>query len=166
LSFKFSTFAAGLTGNLRGIAWMALSTVAFSTMHAMVRDITQTLHPFEVAFAFVLSFGNHLVVCTGVFFLARAFGVGPDQAVLRDFFVLAAVILGFTRALGEFGATVTLAGNIPGRTQTLASAIYSAQQVGNDREAYVLLGIALVVGLVAILAAEHLSRPHPWTSDR
>jgi drug/metabolite transporter (DMT)-like permease len=50
LSFNPSTFAAGLTGNLRGIAWMALSTVAFSTMHAMVRDATQTLHPFEVAF--------------------------------------------------------------------------------------------------------------------
>jgi drug/metabolite transporter (DMT)-like permease len=45
-----STIAAGLSGNLRGIAWMALSTVAFSTMHAMVRDVTQTLHPFEVAF--------------------------------------------------------------------------------------------------------------------
>ena len=50
LSFNLSTFAAGLSGNLRGIAWMALSTVAFSTMHAMVRDATQTLHPFEVAF--------------------------------------------------------------------------------------------------------------------
>lgn len=45
-----STYAAGLSGNLRGIAWMALATVAFSTMHAMVRDVTQTLHPFEVAF--------------------------------------------------------------------------------------------------------------------
>ncbi len=45
-----STIPAGLSGNLRGIAWMALSTVAFSSMHAIVRDVTQTLHPFEVAF--------------------------------------------------------------------------------------------------------------------
>lgn len=39
-----------MSGNLRGIAWMAMSTVAFVAMHAMVRDVTQTLHPFEVAF--------------------------------------------------------------------------------------------------------------------
>jgi drug/metabolite transporter (DMT)-like permease len=39
-----------LSGNLRGIAWMALSTVAFVTMHAAVRDISQDMHPFEVAF--------------------------------------------------------------------------------------------------------------------
>ena len=47
---RIPAFAAGLTGNLRGILWMLLSTIAFSTMHAMVRDVTQTLHPFEVAF--------------------------------------------------------------------------------------------------------------------
>jgi molybdate transport system permease protein len=70
----------------------------------------------------------------------------------------AAAILGFTRAVGEFGATVTLAGNIPGRTQTLASAIYSAQLVGDERQAAVLLAIALALGLAAILASEHLVR--------
>ena len=59
----------------------------------------------------------------------------------------------------------TVAGSIPGRTQTLASAIYAAQQVGNDREAYVLLTIALVVGFVAILASEQLSRSRPWTDE-
>jgi drug/metabolite transporter (DMT)-like permease len=50
LKTRLSTFAAGLSGNLRGIAWMALSTVAFVTMHAAVRDISQDIHPFEVAF--------------------------------------------------------------------------------------------------------------------
>jgi molybdate transport system permease protein len=72
--------------------------------------------------------------------------------------LLAAILLGFTRAIGEFGATVTVAGNIPGRTQTLASAIYSAQQVGNDEEGYFLLAVAAVVGFVAIFASERLSR--------
>jgi len=72
--------------------------------------------------------------------------------------LLAALILGFTRAVGEFGATVTIAGNIPGRTQTLASAIFSAQQVGDDRQAYVLLVVALLVGSAAILASEYLAR--------
>lgn len=75
--------------------------------------------------------------------------------------LLAAAILGFTRAVGEFGATVIVAGNIPGRTQTLALAIFSAQQVGNDREATFLLGVALAVGVAAILTSEHLVRQRP-----
>ncbi len=99
--------------------------------------------------------------------MARTLGHGR----LRTFFsfslplarrgLLAGTILGFTRALGEFGATVTLAGNIPGRTQTIASAIFSAQQVGDDRKAYVLMLVALVVGFVAILTSEFLSRDRP-----
>jgi len=75
--------------------------------------------------------------------------------------LLAAAILGFTRAVGEFGATVILAGNIPGRTQTLALAIFSAQQVGDDREAAALLAVALAVGVAAILTSEHLVRQGP-----
>ena len=73
--------------------------------------------------------------------------------------LLAAAILGFTRAIGEFGATIIIAGNIPGQTQTIASAIYSAQQVGNENEAYILIAVALVVGFIAIYAAESLSQP-------
>ena len=72
--------------------------------------------------------------------------------------LLAGTILGFTRALGEFGATVIIAGNIPGRSQTLASAIFSAQQVGDDRQAYVLMIVAIVMGFAAIMTAELLSR--------
>jgi molybdate transport system permease protein len=68
----------------------------------------------------------------------------------------AALILGFTRALGEFGATVTVAGNIPGRTRTLASAIFSAQQAGDSEGAGVLMIVALVVGIAAIASAELL----------
>ena len=71
--------------------------------------------------------------------------------------LLAALILGFTRAMGEFGVTVTIAGNIPGRTQTLPSAIFSAQQVGKDHEANFLVLVALATGLCAIFAAEFLS---------
>lgn len=71
--------------------------------------------------------------------------------------LLAALILGFTRAVGEFGATIILAGNIPGRTQTLATAIFSAQQAGRESEANVLLGIALVAGFAAVYATEVLS---------
>lgn len=72
--------------------------------------------------------------------------------------LLAATILGFTRAVGEFGASIVLAGNIPGRTQTLASAIYSAQQAGQEGEANFLLGVALAVGFGSIFITEYLSQ--------
>ena len=95
--------------------------------------------------------------------MARTLGYGPVETFLRFTLplaargLLAAMILGFTRAMGEFGVTVTIAGNIPGRTQTLASAIFSAQQVGNDHEANFLVLVALATGFCAILAAELLS---------
>lgn len=96
--------------------------------------------------------------------MARSLGHGKI-ATFRRFTLplagrglLAAAILGFTRAVGEFGATVIVAGNIPGRTQTVASAIYSAQQSGRDQQAMVLLALALAVGFVAILGSERLSR--------
>jgi molybdate transport system permease protein len=96
--------------------------------------------------------------------MARTLGHGPAETFARVTLplaargLLAAVILGFTRALGEFGATVTLAGNIPGRTQTLASAIFSAQQVGDQARADLLMLVALLVGFAAIWSAELLSR--------
>ena len=71
--------------------------------------------------------------------------------------LLAAAILGFTRAVGEVGATVTIAGNIPGSTQTLASAIFAAQSSGSDRDVWLLLGFALAIGVVAIYSSERLA---------
>ncbi|MFV0415371.1 MAG: molybdate ABC transporter permease subunit [Chthoniobacterales bacterium] len=78
----------------------------------------------------------------------------------------AAMILGFTRAMGEFGATVIVAGNIPGRTQTLASAIFSAQQAGRDDRADFLTITALIVGFCAIFATEWLTRPRHTKQKR
>jgi molybdate transport system permease protein len=59
--------------------------------------------------------------------------------------------------LGEFGATIILAGNIPGRTQTLASALFSAQQSGNETLANQLLGVSLLVGFIAVYTTERLA---------
>ncbi|HEX5724186.1 MAG TPA: molybdate ABC transporter permease subunit [Longimicrobiaceae bacterium] len=95
--------------------------------------------------------------------MARTLGHGRLATFLRFTLplsargLLAALILGFTRAVGEFGATIILAGNIPGRTQTLATAIFSAQQAGRETEANFLLGIALVAGFAAVFAAESLA---------
>lgn len=63
--------------------------------------------------------------------------------------VLAGIALAFARALGDFGATVMVAGNIPGRTQTLPIAVYDSVQAGNDSAArtgaLILAGIAIIV---------------------
>lgn len=97
--------------------------------------------------------------------IARTLGHGRLRTFLSVSLPLArrglcsAAILGFTRAVGEFGATVTLAGNIPGRTQTLSSAIFEAQQVGNTPRADALMWIALGIGFACILAAEWLAGP-------
>lgn len=72
--------------------------------------------------------------------------------------LLAGLLLGFTRAVGEFGASTVLAGNIPGRTQTLSTAIYSAQQAGDEARAHALLWVALGIGFGAIVLAEWLGR--------
>lgn len=72
--------------------------------------------------------------------------------------IVAGALLAFSRALGEFGATILLAGNIPGRTQTLSLAIYNFVQVGKDPEAYVLLGITVVLAFVFVWTSEWLLR--------
>jgi len=72
--------------------------------------------------------------------------------------VLTGTLLAFSRALGEFGATVLVAGNIPGRTQTLSLAIFHRTQLGEDAEALRLVGVATLVSFAAIYATEVLAR--------
>jgi len=68
------------------------------------------------------------------------------------------VVLGFARALGEFGATILVAGNIPGRTTTLAVAIYDRVQLGHDSAAWHLVAAGVIVAFVAILLSEKSTR--------
>ena len=71
--------------------------------------------------------------------------------------IVAGAILAFAKALGEFGATITFVSNIEGQTQTLPSAIYSFLQVpGGDRSALLLVGIAVVISVLALVASEIL----------
>ena len=64
--------------------------------------------------------------------------------------ILAGFILSFARAVGEFGATLMIAGNIPGKTNTMSISIYSAFQAGNNELANVLVLILVVVSLLSI----------------
>ena len=66
--------------------------------------------------------------------------------------ILAGTVLGFARALGEFGATLMLAGNIPGRTETIPVAIYFAIEAGDTRQALIWASLVLLISF-AVLAA-------------
>ncbi len=96
--------------------------------------------------------------------VARTLGAGP----WRVFFtitlplarrgLLAGGVLAFARALGEFGATVMIAGMIPGETITLALGIYHEVQLGNDGAALGLLAVSVVLAFGAVALSEWLLR--------
>lgn len=70
--------------------------------------------------------------------------------------ILAGLLLAFARALGEFGATLMVAGSIPGRTQTLSIAVYEAVQAGQDDVATTLVLMTSVVCIAVLLSANRL----------
>ncbi|GAA0740709.1 molybdate ABC transporter permease subunit [Ideonella azotifigens] len=94
---------------------------------------------------------------------ARVLGLGEWAVFFRVTLplawrgVLAGVLLAFARALGEFGATLMVAGSIPGRTQTLSVAIYEAVQAGQDDTANLLVLITSVTCVAALLLAGRLA---------
>jgi molybdate transport system permease protein len=96
--------------------------------------------------------------------VARTLGDGPWRVFRRVALPLAwrgiaaGTLLAFCRALGEFGATILIAGNIPGRTQTLALAIFHRSQVGRDGDALRLVALTCFVALGAVYATERLGR--------
>jgi molybdate transport system permease protein len=96
--------------------------------------------------------------------IARTLGAGE----LRVFFsitaplalrgIIGGVILAFARALGEFGATIMVAGNIPGKTATLSLSTYEAVQLGDDSAAFGLLGISVALAFGAVWTSEWFLR--------
>ena len=96
--------------------------------------------------------------------MAATLGAGP----LRIFFtislplagrsVVAAALLGFARALGEFGATIMIAGGIPGETETLSVAIYRLTEVGREDDAMGLMMLSLVLAFGAMFVSNHVLR--------
>jgi molybdate transport system permease protein len=70
--------------------------------------------------------------------------------------IVAGLVLAFARALGEFGATLMLAGNIPGKTATVPLAIYTAVQTGESGEALVLVGLLTALSCAVLLVAGRL----------
>ncbi|WP_413624712.1 molybdate ABC transporter permease subunit [Luteibacter sp. Lutesp34] len=103
---------------------------------------------------------------------ARVLGLGGAATFFRVSLPLASrgitagALLAFARAMGEFGATLMISGNLPGRTQTLSVAIYAAVQAGDDRSAGVMVAVTSIVCVLALLLAgwlapDHLRRARP-----
>ena len=96
--------------------------------------------------------------------IARTLGAGEWRvfwtitAPLAGRGIAGGMILAFARALGEFGATIMVAGNIPGQTSTLSLDIFQSVQLGQDGHAFRLLGISVLLAFAAVWCSEWLTR--------
>jgi molybdate transport system permease protein len=70
--------------------------------------------------------------------------------------ILAGALLAFARAMGEFGATLMVAGSLPGRTQTLSLAIYDTVMAGDDARAAAMVIVSLIAAVVLLIVAAQL----------
>ena len=102
--------------------------------------------------------------------LSSTLGVSPQQTFFRVSLplalpgIVAGAVLAFARALGEFGATIVLAGNVEGSTRTISLAVYTLLESPSGREAtWVLVGASVALSLIALLGFETLSR---WQKQR
>jgi molybdate transport system permease protein len=95
---------------------------------------------------------------------ARTLGQNETQVFLRITLplawrgVLSGALLAFARAMGEFGATLMVAGSLPGRTQTLSIAIYNAVMAGDDDAAQGMVLLSLIAAVVVLILAARLLR--------
>jgi molybdate transport system permease protein len=99
--------------------------------------------------------------------MAETLGAGPLRVFLTISLplarrsVLAGALLGFSRALGEFGASMVIAGSIPGETRTVALAMYGFLETGRDHDAATLAVASLVIAFVAVWISNRLVRERP-----
>lgn len=142
-----------------GRAYEALTggTIVFSVTGAVIAAVIGAL-PMVVKSARVAfeSIDPTLVLA------ARTLGASPLRAFLTVEVPLAArgivagLMLGFARALGDFGVTLMVAGNIPGQTQTAALAIYDAIQASREADALGMIVVLTIVGVVPLYVATKL----------
>jgi molybdate transport system permease protein len=124
---------------------IALCVMSFPLLVRSVRMAFEGVNPRLEQIARTLGAGNLRVFFTISVPLARRGIVGG-------------MLLAFARALGEFGATIMVAGNIVGHTQTVSLAIFSSVQDFQDTEAYRLLGVSVVLAFIAVWASEWVMR--------
>ena len=137
------TFGITLIFTWQG-AVIAATVVAFPLLLSSARTAFETVDPQLEKAARVLGLNEW-----AVFFRVTVPMAWPG--------IMAGVLLVFARSLGEFGATLMVAGSIPGRTQTLSVAVYEAVQAGDDASANKLIAIISVTCIVMLLAAGRLA---------
>ena len=141
----FDWFGITLAFTWRGAA-LAAAIMAFPLMVRAIRLAIEAVDPKLEEAAMTLGAGPVWVFATVTLPL-----IAPG--------ILAGTVLGFAKAIGEFGATITFVSNIPGQTQTIPSAIYAFLQVpGGEQDALSLVIIAVIIAMGALLLSEWLAR--------
>lgn len=125
--------------------WLALGVMSFPLMVLFGRVAFEGVNPRFEQIARTLGASN-----TRVFFTITLPLAMPG--------VIGGTLLAFARALGEFGATIMVAGNIPGKTSTLSLAIFQSVQLGDDATAYRLLGCSVILAFIAVWSSDWFLR--------
>src|SRR5437867_5998785 len=138
------TFDLDIVFTWRGVL-VSLGVMSFPLLVRSTRVAFEEVNPRLEQIARTLGAGNGRVFCTITLPLALR-GIGSG------------LLLAFARALGEFGATIMVAGNIPGQTSTLSLAIFQSVQLGQDSHAFRLLAVSVALAFAAVWTSECLSR--------
>jgi len=147
--FLHDHFDLDIVFTWRGVL-AALCVMSFPLLVRSARTAFEEINPRFEQIARTLGAGNFRVFCTISLPLASRGIVGG-------------MLLAFARALGEFGATIMVAGNIPGRTSTLSLAIFDSVQLGQDANAYRLLGVSVMLAFAAVWSSEWFLRKRTRT---
>jgi len=142
--FLHDTLNLDVVFTWRGVL-IALGVMSFPLLVRSARVAFEEVNPRLEQIARTLGAGELRVFCTITAPLA-----------LRG--ILGGMILSFARALGEFGATIMIAGNIPGQTSTISLSIFQSVQLGQDAHAFRMLGISVVLAFCAVWISEWLMR--------
>ena len=145
-SFLHDTLDLDIVFTWRGVL-VALGVMSFPLLVRSTRIAFEEVNPRFEQIARTLGAGD-----------ARVFFTITAPLALRG--ILGGMILAFARALGEFGATIMVAGNIPGRTSTLSLSIFQSVQLGDDAHAFRLLAASTALAFVAVWSGEWLMRRH------
>lgn len=137
----------------QGATILASTVVSFPLMYRTARGAFEQLDPNMIYVAKTLGLSEHKIFTRIML---------PNSISS----IMAGTILAFARALGEFGATIMVAGNIPGKTQTMAVAIYSAVQSGNRELAYRWVFIMVIISFMSILVLNRFERNHSKKSGK
>ena len=124
---------------------LALSVMSFPLLVRSARVAFEEVNPRLEQIAHTLGAGN-----------LRVFFTISVPLALRG--IVSGMLLAFARALGEFGATIMVAGNIPGRTSTLSLNIFQSVQDFQDTEAFRLLGVSVLLAFAAVWSSELVMR--------